>query len=305
MFRTHFWETEARFVSVAFAFIHRSVLPRNIHACSAPCSGNLEHALFHERLPLLIGACPRGTGTHVLYPVRGTGDTLCFTSVCQCSSERAPAEHARMFRTLFGELGTRFVFLAFVFAYRSVLPQNTHACSVPCSGNLGHALFYERSRISKHCFSIQIPKQVRNDKFKIIFPHRYFKTSFHKQSQTQNAKRYATPPLGHGRCAQRAPAHACSNQAELRTRNGMQLPPRHGRCAPRAPAHACSNQAKLRTRNGMQLPPGHGRCELSHRRTLAPTKPNLELETVCNCPPRARKVRPTRTGARLLQQSQS
>ena len=35
----------------------------------------------------------------------------------------------------------------------------------------------------------------------------------------------------------------------------------------------------------MQLPPGHGRCELSHRRTLAPTKPNLELETVCNCPP--------------------
>ena len=240
-----------------------------------------------------------------------------------------------MFRTLFGELGTRFVFLAFVFAYRSVLPQNTHACSVPCSGNLGHALFYERSRISKHCFSIQIPKQVRNDKFKIIFPHRYFKTSFHKQSQTQNAKRYATPPLGHGRCAQRAPAHACSNQAELRTRNGMQLPPghgrcaqrapahacsnqaelrtrngmqlppRHGRCAPRAPAHACSNQAKLRTRNGMQLPPGHGRCELSHRRTLAPTKPNLELETVCNCPPRARKVRPTRTGARLLQQSQS
>ncbi len=149
------------------------------------------------------------------------GDTLCFSSVCLCISERAPAEHPRMFCTLFGELGTRFVSRASATAHRSVLPRNMYSCSAPISGKLKHALFHEHSRISKHCFSIQIPKQVRNDKFKIIFPHRYFKTSFHKQSRAQNGQ---TP---------------------------------------------------------LNCPPGTEGAPHAHRRTLAPTKPNLELETVC------------------------
>ena len=161
MFCTLFGELGTRFVSRAFATAHRSVPPRNMYSCSVPCSGNWGHALFHERLPLLIGACSRGTRTHVPHPFRGTWDTLCFTSVPESQS------------------------IASLFRFRNKFGMTS----------------------SKLFFHIVILK-----------PH-------------------------------------STNKAKLRTQNGMQLPPGHGRCAPRAPAHACSNKAELRTRNGMQLPP--------------------------------------------------
>ena len=186
-----------------------------------------------------------------------------------------------MFCTLFGELGTRFVSRAFATAHRSVLPRNMYSCSAPCSGNLGHALFHERSRISKHCFSIQIPKQVRNDKFKIIFPHRYFKTSFHKQSQTQNAKRYATAPPG----TEGAP-HV--HRRTLATAKPNLEPETVCNCPRARKVRPTRTGARLlqpsRTQNSKRYataPPGTEGAPHAHRRTLAPTKPNLELETVC------------------------
>jgi len=67
-------------------------------------------------------------------------------------------------------------------------------------------------------------------------------------------------------------------------------------------AHACSNKANLRTHKSLQAPWGmyaHRAC----RRTLAPTKPILELDNLRKPP--GGGTRTARAGSRLLQQSQS
>ncbi|BDC96413.1 hypothetical protein TRSA_15120 [Treponema saccharophilum] len=94
--------------------------------------------------------------------------------------------------------------------------------------------------------------------------------------------------------APRASAHACSNQAELRTRKrpsirntqrpGHTSHPRHGRCAPRIGARLLqpSRTQNAQTTNSehataqAHIAPQAWKMRPAHRRTLAPTKPNSE-----------------------------
>ena len=159
-------------------------------------------------------------------------------------------------------------------------------------------------------------------------------------SRTWNGKRNAHRPLGHGRCAKCAPAHACSNQANLRTeknpqvlrppgkegaqmRTGARLlqpsqswngknpasppPSGQGRCALRTGARLLQPSQSQNGKNPASPPPsGQGRCANAHRRTPAPTKPNLRTEKgTANLSPLGQGRCAPRTGARLLQQSPS
>ena len=79
------------------------------------------------------------------------------------------------------------------------------------------------------------------------------------QAQTYNGKIFITRPHSTPEGAPRAPAHACYNKADFRTRkrpasanlerkNFHHAPHSTPEGAPRAPAHACYNKADFRTR---------------------------------------------------------
>ena len=111
------------------------------------------------------------------------------------------------------------------------------------------------------------------------------------------------PPTGHGRCAPRTVERL---PLPSRTWNGKKNATAHWarKVRPRAPSNDCPCQAELGTRKRMQPPLGHGRCAPAHRRTIAPTKPNLEREKECNRPSGTEGA-PPRTGERLLRPSRT
>ena len=79
----------------------------------------------------------------------------------------------------------------------------------------------------------------------------------------------------------REPANGCSDQAELRTeneRNRMEG-------SPCEPAHGCSNQAELGTGIRTHPPRRAWKVRPANRRTVAPTKPNLERKMNAPAPP--------------------
>ena len=124
----------------------------------------------------------------------------------------------------------------------------------------------------------------------------------------------------------REPANGCSDQAELGTENERD----RMEGSPCESANGCSDQAELKTENECTRPAGHGRFALrtgerllqpsrawngdtnapawkvrpANRRTVAPTKPNLERKMNATAPP-GMEGSPPRTGARLLRPSRT
>ena len=89
------------------------------------------------------------------------------------------------------------------------------------------------------------------------------RTKKHFASESSNARiTTITRSPHHGRCASRAPAHACYNQAELRTKK-----------------HFASAIFERENSNHHAPPPTTEGAPSAHRRTLATTKPNLERTT--------------------------